>query len=129
MLPSSATASTWFSLSFTVNEIFPIHKTAASMENTLSWSSLLTWTISRASWKKKILINYMHASSFIYMIEKKIVTKMMGTGSGHQEGKKYHNNAKLLSIINPINWITTALLQILILMCSLQIQFLCVSKD
>lgn len=54
---------------------------------------------------------------------------MINIGFSHQEGKKYHNNAKLLSIINPSNWVAIALLQILILICTLQIQFLCVSKD
>lgn len=52
-LLSSSSGSTWFSLSTTVKETFPNHKTAASIANTLSWSSLLTCTISRASCNSK----------------------------------------------------------------------------
>lgn len=53
--PSFATTSTWFSLSTTVKQMSPIQRTAASIANTLYWSSLLMWTISKASWKGLML--------------------------------------------------------------------------
>lgn len=56
-LLSSDSGSAWFSLSIMENETFPSHNTAASIANTLSWSSLLTCTISKASCNSKEFFN------------------------------------------------------------------------
>lgn len=121
-LPSSSKGSTWFSLSITVNEMFPSHNTAANIANTLCWSSLLMWTTSRASWKFKSHIKFIYTGTHVSTVKQKIIFNKLWNR------RRYHYYTKLFSIINPSNWTATALVEILILTRTLQIQHLCNSK-
>ena len=121
LLPSSADASTWFSLSITWNDIFPSHNTAASIANTCSCSSLQIWTMSKAS-----------CTNGETIASKPMMRKLNGKGMPallmitlKSSLLNYHKHMEFLSIINTINHQAVTLDKIVVLISHFKIQSLC----
>lgn len=98
-LPSSATTSTWFSLSIMWNDMFPSHNTAASISKACSWSSLQIRTVSKASCKKRG-IKYLQPKKYWLGETMNREKLLLFTKVSYLS---YHEHLKFLSIIDVIN--------------------------